>query len=184
MQTTGARSAKVAVLGVVLAFVLLAAPPAVLAAQNAQGFCQSWIILGQYQRTGGAAPGVAALRADYLANGLFPDEAAVIPQVNLAIGDPDIGGLSSATGFNPGTLAYPFTIPICWGYTDGDDVVDCNSEVFGDHDDVMVYAWTYVENPNDYNITDAWIGVASDDSIFVAVNGFEVAAVDADGFQG
>lgn len=150
----------------------LMAPGISYSAQTAEGFIQSWAILGQLQQPGGAAPTLAAIRRDYLTNGSNVTEKNLVPAINQAL-TIAFGGAAASTGYLQGTQ--PYVVPTIFAYAAPADGVDYNV-VFGDVDNIMCYAWTFANNKTGANWK-GFIGVASDDSIQVVVNGLEVGAI-------
>ena len=155
------------------ALMLVVAQNGFAAQTTPEGFCQSWLLLGQYERTGSADPGLPAMRMDYLTDGAGVTEADLVPTAGTVI-NTDYA-VAASTGLNPGNQL--FTDPTIFEWTEPDELVDFNdAALFADHNDVMVYAWTYANNTTGGDIN-CWVGAASDDSVLVAINGLEVGAI-------
>jgi len=168
----GCYEAKVWVIVLILAGALLVAwPTAAPAAHTAEGFCQSWLILGQYNQPGGAGPGTTLMRRDFLTDGASITEASFIPTNGMVVNTNY--GVAASTGFTPGTQ--PYVVPTVFTWTAPAELVDYNA-VFGDQSDVMAYAFTYATNTTGAPMQ-TYVGVSSDDSIQVLINGVEVNAV-------
>jgi hypothetical protein len=154
------------------------APTIALAVQNDHQFNQTWLMLGPYYRKNlGGAPGVSAIRADYLTDGPVT-QSNLIPtaggEINTNYALPQCGSVS----FVWGTRANGFTRPTVFAYTSPSDRINLSDSVFnhpsdGRLDNTVVYAWVYANNLTSGPITDARLGVDSDDSIEVVVNGVE-----------
>ena len=137
------------------------------------GSIQHWLILGSFLReVPGAAPGEAELARDYLTDGDLL-ETDIQPKAGDTI-EPDYMGDAASTGLAPNSLGRnPDDIPtwIEWrDYDDLDDRIDFES-IYGDQDDVMCYALTYIHALADVTVN---FGVSSDDSIYILLDGKEL----------
>ncbi len=134
------------------------------------GGIREWNILGGYLREGGAAPGDDAIRLDYMTDGdISETDFEWRPGAEL---EPDVGGASAATAVNGGAAGRaPGGIPTVFSRRAASGRVNLNAEFGGQIEQIMAYAQTYVivEEPMDVHL-----GIASDDSIQVLLNGEEV----------
>ncbi|MBI4604847.1 MAG: hypothetical protein HY721_23030 [Planctomycetes bacterium] len=141
------------------------------------GFIKDWLLLGPYRQPSGntAAPGLTNIRKDHLTDGAGTTEATVQPEdgdtVNTAYGPSGPArsrGLDAPVfpnGINPGGM------PTWASWLDIDDTVLFNDYYGGDLNGVMAYAVTYIDVASDAVVD---IGLASDDSIQVLLDGAEV----------
>lgn len=137
------------------------------------GSIQHWLILGPFTRqVEGANPGDDQLVRDYLTDGSVT-EGDIAPSAGDTI-EPDYGGAAASTGLLPNLLGRnPGDVPtwIEWrDYDDADDRVDFE-RVYGDLNQVMCYALTYLEVEDDVVVN---FGVSSDDSVQVLLDGEEL----------
>jgi len=186
------RTKAITVAAVVVVLAMSVIWPTVAAAvQNSHQFNQSWMILGPYYRKNtGGAPGADSLRLDYLTsrtvtqNSLLPITGSVI---YTDCASPYCGSYS----FVWNTLAHGYSVPTIFQYTDPDDTINLRGETAGNPDtgvfnqgndllgqgdnrldNTMVYAWAYLNNKTGATTT-TYLGVGSNDSIVVNVNGVE-----------
>ncbi|HVR74085.1 MAG TPA: hypothetical protein VMT52_07130 [Planctomycetota bacterium] len=150
-----------------------AAGEAVLAPVSDFGSIQHWLILGPFTRqVGGNSPGDVELARDYLTDGVLT-ELDITPRAGETI-EPDYAGAAASTGLAPNSLGRnPDDIPtwIEWrDYDDADDRIDFES-VYGEVDEVMAYAATYLDVAEDTIVN---FGVSSDDSVQVLLDGVEI----------
>jgi len=163
------------VVGVIFVLALglvLMGPSLASAAETAEGFCQSWLLLGQYNQPDGAGPGDALMRRDFLTDGAGVREDNIVPTDGMTI-NTDYNNAAASLGFDPGTL--PYTVPTVFAWAEPDDLVDF-SAILGDYSNVMMYAFTYVTNTTGAPLS-TYVGVDSDDSIQVLINSVEVGCI-------
>jgi len=179
---------------IMIAFVLVCglvcfSPTVAPAAESANGFCQSWLILGPYTQPGGAAPG-GAIRLDYLTDGVSVRERTFIPTDGTVV-NTDYSTAAS-TGFVTATQYNIHSVPTVFAWTDTDDLVNFNYEdltavwwdsVTEGELNIMAYCWTYANNKTGSRLN-CFVGVDSDDSIQVKINGAEAGLVSAGRGQG
>ncbi len=137
------------------------------------GSIQHWLILGSFTRqVGGAGPGEDQIIRDYLTDGV-DDETTIQPRAGDTI-EPDYNGAAASTGLLPNTLGRnPGDVPtwVEWrDFDDADDRIDFEA-VYGDLDEVMCYAVTYLNVSEDVVVN---FGVSSDDSIHILLDGEEL----------
>lgn len=111
------------------------------------------------------------MRLDHLTDGAGVTEGNIIPTNGMVVNTNYT--VAASTGFTPGTQ--PYVVPTVFAYTAPAELVDFNT-IFGDQDNVMMYAFTYVTNTTGASMP-TYVGVASDDSIMVLINGVEVNAI-------
>lgn len=139
--------------------------------EDKAGFIQTWNLLGPFQQPFGPAPSEANMRLDYHTGGVLT-ETNYNPVPGMQI-NTDFGGAAASAGlidvgvpdWNPGG------IPTWREHVDADHTIYFN-EIWGDVDNVVVYAVTYVRFDEPQN--GLALGVASDDSIQVLLDDFEV----------
>jgi hypothetical protein len=142
---------------------------------DACGGIRCWSLAGALRQPGGAAPGDDGIRRDYLTDGVTSDLV-----FNFAPGDeiaPDFGGAAASTGIfddpnarNPERASGVLTV-LPWN--DPDATIDFNADVYGgDPDNVIAYAAVRVIAEEERD--DIFLGVSSDDSVRVVLNGEEV----------
>ncbi|MBI4604955.1 MAG: hypothetical protein HY721_23585, partial [Planctomycetes bacterium] len=151
----------------------LVADEAVVAPVSDFGSIQHWLILGPFTRqVGGAAPGDDQIVRDYLTDGAVT-EADILPEAGDAI-EPDYGGEAASTGLAANVFGRnPLDVPtwIAWrDFDDADDRIDFEA-VYGDVDEVMCYAVTYLDVSEDTVVN---FGVSSDDSVQILLDGEEL----------
>ncbi|MBI4600486.1 MAG: NPCBM/NEW2 domain-containing protein [Planctomycetes bacterium] len=144
---------------------------------DACGGIRSWNILGAFRQPFGDSPGDENLRLDYLTDGdVFETELVFFPgaQVPTAFGGDGVTGAAS-TGILGGAKGRnPAGVPTVFAWNDPDGAVNLNDDVFGgDPDGAMAYAQTYVVNTSGAPM-DVHLGISSDDSVQVLLNGEEV----------
>lgn len=159
------------VFGLILA-IGLATPVIAPAAQTAEGFGQSWLLLGQYMQSyqAGSNPGRSMYR-DFLTDGVIT-EKNIIPTAGMTINTKYGAQAASQQLFNPG--GPPLAVPTVFAYAPPFNTVDFNV-IFGDYSNVMMYAFTYANNLTASPLS-CYVGVASDDCIQVLVNGVSAGA--------
>ncbi|MBI4600754.1 MAG: NPCBM/NEW2 domain-containing protein [Planctomycetes bacterium] len=144
---------------------------------DACGGIRAWNILGAFLQPYGDNPGDENLRLDYLTDGETAETDFVFfpgAQVGTAFGGDGVSGAAS-TGITGGAQGRNAEgIPTVFAWNDRDGRIDLNGEAFGgDPDGVMAYAQAYVDNTTGADI-EVTIGVSSDDSVQVLLNGAEV----------
>lgn len=159
------KSAAAFVFVMAIALALAFVPQGAYAAQDADGFCQSMLILGEIAQGGGANPALATKQLDYLRGGGY-SELTLVPAVGTVV-NPDFGGLSAGTAWQPGTGTFVSGPTIIAPDLSGGNNANFNT-IYSDIDDLMTYAWTYVQVPVD---TDAYLAVAPDDGSACYCNG-------------
>ena len=123
------------------------------------GRVTSWNLLGPYRSSGGPAPGAVAMRRDYLAAGDVTESTVDwYPGTRL---EANRDFLRTPRGDTPRVLGFPGTA----GVVDFGQVFEMNV------DQAMVYAQAWVTVAED---TPVHLGVSSDDSVQVLLNGEEV----------
>jgi hypothetical protein len=142
-----------------------------------QGFIRDWLLLGPYLLPPGspANPGLEAIRADHLTDGVFYTEKNIEPHIHdqvptaFAPGGParSVGLAPPAT---PGACSEA-AVPTWREWRDRDDTIDFADFYGGDLDGVMMYAVTHFETEYDLPVD---IGLASSDSVQVLLDGEEI----------
>jgi hypothetical protein len=147
---------------------------------TAEGFITNWLLLGPYVQPPPtflhASPGVDAIRADHLRNAdgsineidvepragdtVMTDYGATARSIALA------SGVGAATGINQNG-----TVPTWAARRDPDDTINFNDYYGGDVNNIMMHALTYLVVEED-TVVD--IGLASDDSVQVLLDGVEI----------
>jgi len=148
------------------------APPA--NGMNGNGFILTWLVLGPF--TGATCDlGDSALRADWLR-----ESGAGRRQTDMEWGEGDVVNTSFAVARSTGLHQNsPTNTPTVEEYISFDDTIDFDGAVWPPNpDNVMGYAFTYVDNVTGSNLN-ASIGCASDDAIAVMINGTHVHVNDA-----
>jgi len=170
---------KILVLGLALLMGMIALAPTRAGAQGAdpEGWVTDWLVLGQYRNGYNDAPPVEAIRYDWLTDGASRFERTYAPAVgevvNTAYFTP-AGGPSPSNEFVANAPANGFTVPTVFAAAVNNGTILDYSTLFGqDTNGVMCYAWTYANNSSP-DATDCFVGVGSDDSCQVLVNGVEV----------
>jgi hypothetical protein len=140
-----------------------------------EGFITEWLLLTPYRQNNlpTANPSVDLMQLDYLTDGINIDEINVAPEAGDTV-NTDYAPLGAArsTGLEP-TVApiNPGGIPT-WGFwRDLDDTINYDRVHGGPEDNVMSYAFVYVNVEEDI-VTD--IGLASDDAVQVLLDGQEI----------
>jgi hypothetical protein len=139
---------------------------------NPRGFIKDWLVLGPLQRPGGPAPGEDFIARDFLTDGVTT-ELDMLPAAGQSI-QPDYGDLAASTGLapTPGRPgANPGGVPTWLAWSDADDTIDFAEVYGGDINNVMCYAAAYVNVTEDATLD---IGLASDDSVQVLIDGVQV----------
>ena len=145
------------------------------------GSIQHWLILGPFLhdcRPFGeqncARPGEEQVKRDYLADGTTT-EVDLQPREGDTIA-PDYGGVAASTGLAPNERGLnPGDVPTWLAWRDLDDEndrIDFES-IYGPVDNVLGYAVTYLDVAED---VDVWLGVSSDDSIHLLLDGRTIHA--------
>ena len=161
-----------------LCFGMLAVPAGAQSTQTPEGFGRAWMILGQYDQdpaiSGGTgeSPGIPAIQMDYLQGGGVTEASfnSALPTAGQVVNTDFVAAASLS--FNPGNRTDAGPPPTVFFHLDSDYVVDY-SAVFGGYDQVMSYAWCIARNKTG-STWYGYLGVSSDDSIQVKVNGVEV----------
>ena len=137
-----------------------------------QGFINRWLLLSPLAQGGGANPLPAVIRLDYLTDGAGITEKAVRPRAGDQVRT-DFGRAAASTGLaatpekpdlNPGG------IPTWNLHIDADDTINFD-DYQGYVEDFMAYGVVYLDVPEDIVVD---IGLASDDSIQVLLDGEEI----------
>ncbi|HEU5394749.1 MAG TPA: hypothetical protein VFV36_08085, partial [Candidatus Methylomirabilis sp.] len=139
-------------------------------------FIGEWLLLGPYRQPFGnpAAPGIDSMRADWLTDGAGLDEATIVPRegdvVRTAYGP---AGPARSIGLEPTSNPdlNPGGLPTWYSWIDADDTIDFASVCRGDEDAVLFHALAYIHLEADRTVD---IGLASDDSIQVLLDGEEI----------
>jgi hypothetical protein len=131
-----------------------------------------WNILGTYMQSGGAAPGQDLMRQDFLTDGDTSElDFVFFPGAQIST---DYNNSSAAGGlFDDANGRNVDGVPTVFGWNDGDSFIDLNEIYGGDPNNVMAYTQFYVNNISGDDIETS-IGVSSDDSVQVIINGEEV----------
>ncbi len=137
-----------------------------------------WNLLGPYLQPGGNNPGNDLIREDYLTDGAISESDLVWEPFKEV--DTDFGGASISAGLHPanidargptGVELNPEGIPVILPYSDTDSFINVNDDFYtGDPNDVMCYAQIYVISDEEREV---FMGVSSDDSVQVLLNGEE-----------
>jgi hypothetical protein len=144
---------------------------------EACGGIRRWNILGGYRNAGqpiAANPGEAVIRLDYLTDGTATEtDFAFAPGATIAtafgtVDTPSTGIDGGPAGRNPGG------VPTVFAWEEADARIDLGQVFGGDLDNLMAYAQTYVINKTGGDLDEVHLGVSSDDSIQVLLNGQEV----------
>ncbi len=161
---------------------------------NTYGFNQDWLVLGPYYRDNtGANPGNASLRLDYLTDGVVT-ERNIIPTDGMVVNTNYT--IAGSFSFVWRTIANGKDVPTVFTYSapgnkalidvrggngmnwpdcvfdQGDNYSDINFQGNVRLDHTMTYFFAYAENITGADLT-VNIGIASDDSIQVLVDGIE-----------
>ena len=145
----------------IAAFIVLLASFAFGQGTDPNGFPTRYLVLGPIPNSGGAAPGDDRIRADYLCDGTVTQET-IRPRPGLQLDPPDAGGCA------------PDGVSSCSGPTiqvldAANTTLDLNAALVP-NDNVMAYAWVWVENLTG-DAVNGTMGVGSDDSFEALVNG-------------
>jgi hypothetical protein len=149
-----------------------------------QGFIKTWLMLGPYVHTtralGTPNPPVADMQLDYLRNADGSiNEVDIEPKAGDTV-DTAYGGDGISTGAKsvrlmptPGNPNLnPGGVPTWFAHSNLDDSIDYNAEVYnGDITNVLMYSLIYIDVPADIVVD---IGVSSDDSVQVLLDGSEI----------
>jgi hypothetical protein len=155
------------------------APPVCIIAQAPFAECggiRSWNILGALDQPGGAAPPVEEIRRDYLTDGIT-GELDFVFQPGAQI-QPDFAGAAASTGLKSGAALggparNPGGVPTVFEWKDVDGRCFFREMFRADIDNTMAYAQCYVRNTTGSPI-DVYLGISSDDSVQVYLNGEEI----------
>ncbi len=142
------------------------------------GWIGNWLLLGPYTQPegGGAAPGDAIIRGDYLTDGDIT-ELDIEPVADMIV-ETDFE-LAMGTGLTPGydVKLNADGLPTWYRHEDLDPNVGINFNTpdfyNADLNNNMVYGVTYIDVPAG-GLTDVFMGIGSDDSIQVLIDGVEV----------
>ncbi|MBN1419972.1 MAG: hypothetical protein JXP34_14425, partial [Planctomycetes bacterium] len=129
-------------------FLVLLAGGTASAQFDANGFVNDWLLLGELLQPNGGAPGVANIQLDYLADGLGTTEVTVLPEEGEVV-EIEYGVASAATGLH--ATSAPLSDPDGDGNPEWIRVNETDGHldfvgIFGQCDDTMTYAATYVIN--------------------------------------
>jgi hypothetical protein len=146
---------------------------------STEGFVQSWLLLGPYRQPGAAflhaAPGVDAIRGDYLRNADGSiNEIDVEPKAGDTVMTDYAPGSAMSVGLVPPATdngINPDGVPTWAAWRDSDDTIDFNGYYGGNLDSIMMYALVYIDVPQDVTVD---IGLASDDAVQVLLDGEEI----------
>ena len=95
------------------------------------GFINAWLLLGPFDRAGGANPGEDIMRQDYLTDGAAIDELTVQPVAGDVV-HTDFGGAASSTGLRYSTATVnPGGVPTWFFHVNLDDTIDYTREFYG-----------------------------------------------------
>jgi hypothetical protein len=137
-------------------------------------FIKSWLVLGPYAQPGafGASPGVGQIQRDHLCDGADINEIDVEPRAGDTV-NTEYGGCARSTGLRTGatTPINPGGVPTWFAWQDADDTVSFNDYYGANLDQLMAYAVSYIDVAADMVVD---IGIDSDDSIQVLIDGNEV----------
>lgn len=133
---------------------------------DGSGFILDWLLLGPYEGAG-CGIGTTAIRADWLTEGDGSPN-----QTDLEWRDGQVVRTSystaRSTGLHPNA---PAALPTVTRYEAVSDTINLNDAVYSpDPDDVMAYAFTYVDNVTGAPLA-VTLGCGSDDSIAILLNG-------------
>ncbi len=142
-----------------------------------EGFVKTLLLLGPYRQRavgGGAAPGEANMRKDFLTDGAGITEKNVTPRrgdtvktkYNTAAFSAGLAATPGAPALNPGG------IPTWSEWRDDDDTIDFEHYYGGDLNNLMMHAVFYVIAENE--LSGIQLGLASDDSVQVLLDNQEV----------
>lgn len=137
-----------------------------------EGFINRWLLLSPLSQSGGANPPAATIRRDYLTDGAAITETTVRPRAGDTV-RPDYGGAAASTGLAPTPTKpelNPGGVPTWTLHIDADDTINFD-DYQGYVEDFMAYGVVYLDVPEDI-VAD--IGLASDDSIQVLLDGTEI----------
>ena len=143
-----------------------------------QGFIQRWLLLGPYKQPGLLgldAPGEDKMRQDHLKDNKGITEVNVRPSAGDTVAT-DFGpgaGKARSTGLAgaPTCPINPNGVPTWAPWQDSDELIAFESYYCGDTDRIMMYAVVYVDVET---ARDVDIGLASDDSVQVLLDGEEI----------
>ncbi len=161
------------------------------------GFITSWLTFGPLiinpPLSDGSNPGVENMLLDWLTDGVV-SELTLLPQAGDEItpdysdyvSDPNVLGASPASGLHqtPDRNAFVYNLnpnraggTAQWlAWNDRNDTIEYDAVMYGTVDQVMSYAVAYVTNETGSPIA-CQVGVASDDSIGVVLNGTPIFTI-------
>jgi hypothetical protein len=144
---------------------------------DACGGIRVWNILGAFLQPFGDNPGDENLRLDYLTDGTLSElDFEFFPgaRIETAFGGDGISA-AAASGIIGGKRGRnPDGVPTVFAWNDDGGPINLNDDVFGgDPNGVMAYAQVYVVNTTGAPLP-VHLGVSSDDSVQVFLNGDEV----------
>ena len=137
---------------------------------DACGGIREWNILGAYLQDGGCCPEFDTIRLDYMTDGDLTELTFDWEEGAVVETDYELAASTDSTGGDANRN--PEGFPTVFVRKEPGGRVGLNIEYGGPAlENTMAYAQTYitVEEP-----TEVWLGVASDDSIQILVNGVEV----------
>jgi uncharacterized repeat protein (TIGR01451 family) len=139
--------------------------------ETSSGFITAWLLLGPFSRAGGAAPGVSAMRLDYLTDGSSIFDFNVQPRAGDTV-NTNFNGAAASTGLAVVTGGInPGAVPTWAQWLDTDDTVHFGDYYGGDVNDIMMYAVCYLRVASSVQV-DFCIG--SDDAVQVLLDGSEI----------
>ena len=166
------RITRIFLLAISLNLLVVLAPTNAAAQQTDLGFGTGWLMLGPYTRdVGGATPGLAVIRQDYLTDGMTVTENGFIPTPG-AIVNTNYAVAASSGYMQKANNGWPTPTVITWD--DGDDsIFPIEPYPPGRSPDTMIYAWTWAKNKTASPLP-CYLAIWSCRSVQVKVNGSEV----------
>jgi len=152
-------------------------PPVCVLVQNSFTDCggiRFWNMLGSYETQLGAAPIEDDIRKDWLTDGVT-GETDFVWKAGAQI-HTDFQGASPAIRIRNGfgqPPKNPGGVPTVFEWRDVDSRVNFRDVFFVDYNDAMAYAQCYVNNTTGEEM-EVYLGISSDDSVQVLLNGNEV----------
>jgi len=145
-----------------------------------EGFFDEFLVLGAYLGPG-CSPTLDQAKMDYLCDGNVSEDA-IVPEEGLELSTPVTDALDCTGALVPALMGGLHANAHLGG--GGGPIIE-RSFVVGDTldhdafysaaDNVMAYAWVYVNNTSGA-VKTYTMGIASDDSLYVSINGVEVFA--------
>ena len=133
---------------------------------DANGFFDEYLVVGPYSNPTGGEAGEARQALDYLCDGSV-NEITISPLQGLVLGAPDTGNCAAqGSGFTERET------PVIRSLRTNGNVLSLN-DLVGARNNVMAYAWTYVENLTP-DILICTLAFSHDDGMQAQVNGAEV----------